>query len=62
MSEKKRQEYTNSFIILSATTIDIKKKQKTKKTLQNPAPRAVAPAAVTVSAEKYWDHVHGSDS
>lgn len=59
--------------MFSAAIVDLKKPNKTtnkqnqpnkkaitKKPLQNPSPRAVP--AVTVSAEKYWDHVHGSVS
>lgn len=51
-------EYRNSFSFFSATAIDIQK--RTKKKVKNTALRAVA--IVIVNAEKYWDHIHGSDS
>lgn len=51
-------DYRNFSSIFSATAIDIQ--NHTKKKVQNPALRAVA--TVIVNAEKYWDHIHGSDS
>lgn len=66
MSEKRLQEYVNSFSLFSAAIVSIQKKEKKPqpknlfKPFQNPSQRAVP--ALTVSAEKYWDHVSGSDS
>lgn len=63
MSEKRLQEYMNSFSMFSAAVVDFQKEEKkaiTKKPFQNPSWRAVS--AVTLSAEKYWGHIHCSDS
>lgn len=60
MSEKRLQEYVNSFSLFSAAIVSIPKKKKKEKkpqpknlfkSFQNPSQRAVP--ALTVSAEKY---------